>query len=196
MKKRYFHEVIEEEEKILAIGLKQSRLHKKERLEMALVSKIKERGKELSILEGHDRLQYLIDIARDVEELPTADKIEENKIRGCASNLWVVGIINKDNTMSYKHDGESYITKGTAKIIIDIVNGESKDAVSKLKLEDFKHLGIRELLTMQRQVGFASLIERIIRCSLQEREKTLHEVLMEGFREEQEQRRLEEEEDD
>ena len=32
-KKRYFHEVIEEEEKILAIGLKQSRLHKKERLE-------------------------------------------------------------------------------------------------------------------------------------------------------------------
>ena len=31
--KRYFHEVIEEEEKILAIGLKQSRLHKKERQE-------------------------------------------------------------------------------------------------------------------------------------------------------------------
>jgi len=33
MKKKYFHEVIEEDEKILAIGLKQSRLHKKERLE-------------------------------------------------------------------------------------------------------------------------------------------------------------------
>ena len=31
--KRYFHEVIAEEEKILAIGLKQSRLHKKERQE-------------------------------------------------------------------------------------------------------------------------------------------------------------------
>ena len=33
MKKKHFHEVIEEEEKILAIGLKQSRLHKKERLD-------------------------------------------------------------------------------------------------------------------------------------------------------------------
>ena len=33
MTKRYFHEVIEEDEKILAIGLKQSRLHKKERLD-------------------------------------------------------------------------------------------------------------------------------------------------------------------
>ena len=33
LSKRYFHEVIEEEEKILNIGLKMSRLHKKERLD-------------------------------------------------------------------------------------------------------------------------------------------------------------------
>ena len=32
-KKRYFHEVIEEEQKILDIGLKQSKANKKERLE-------------------------------------------------------------------------------------------------------------------------------------------------------------------
>ena len=32
-KKRYFHEVIEEDQRILDIGLKQSRLHKKERLD-------------------------------------------------------------------------------------------------------------------------------------------------------------------
>ena len=133
---------------------------------MNIVNKIKEKGKELSVLEGHDRLHYLIDIAKNVEELPTSDKIEENKIRGCASNLWVVGTINKDNTMTYEHDGESYITKGTAKIVIDLVNGESKEDVNKLKVDDFKHLGIKELLTMQRQVGFASLIERIIHLSL------------------------------
>ena len=33
MTKKYFHEVIEEDQKILDIGLKQSKLHKKERLE-------------------------------------------------------------------------------------------------------------------------------------------------------------------
>ena len=33
MTKRYFHEVIEDDQKILDIGLKQSRLHKKERLD-------------------------------------------------------------------------------------------------------------------------------------------------------------------
>ena len=130
-----------------------------------ILDKIKARGEEMAPLEGHDRLQYLIDIAREVPPLDDKDKIDENKIRGCASNLWVVGEKNKDNIMSYKHDGDAFITKGTAKIILDIVNGEKADNISKLTLEDFKHLGIRELLTMQRQVGFASLIERVIRIA-------------------------------
>ena len=60
---------------------------------------------------------------------------------------------------------DAFITKGTAKIIIDIVNGESAEEVAQLTLDDFKHLGIQELLTMQRQIGFAGLIEKIIRLS-------------------------------
>ena len=130
-----------------------------------MIEKIIARGEELKTLQGHDRLQYLVDLAKEVKPLSDKDKIDDNKIRGCASNLWVVGEKNKDNIMSYKHDGDAFITKGTAKIILDIVNGEKADNISKLTLEDFKHLGIRELLTMQRQVGFASLIERVIRIA-------------------------------
>ena len=130
-----------------------------------MIEKIIARGEELKTLEGQDRLQYLVDLAREVPPLSDKEKVDENKIRGCASNLWVVGEKNKDNIMSYKHDGDAFITKGTAKIILDIVNGEKADNISKLTLEDFKHLGIRELLTMQRQVGFASLIERVIRIA-------------------------------
>ena len=45
MVKKYFHEVIEEEEKILAIGLKQSRLHKKERLDREKANRLSRRKK-------------------------------------------------------------------------------------------------------------------------------------------------------
>ena len=130
-----------------------------------MIEKIIARGIELRTLQGHDRLQYLVDLARDVQPLSNKEKTDENKIRGCASNLWVVGEKDKNNTMIYKHDGDAFITKGTAKVILDIVNGESADKIGKLTLEDFKHLGIRELLTMQRQVGFGSLIERIIKLA-------------------------------
>ena len=127
-----------------------------------IIDKIKSRGEEMSPLEGHDRLQYIIDLAKEVPPLSNEHKIEENKIRGCVSSLWVVGKANDDGTMSYQHDAESYMTKGTAKVIVDIVNGEQKSEIANLTLESFRGLGIKELLTMQRQVGFASLIQRII----------------------------------
>ena len=122
-----------------------------------ILDNIKERGEEMAPLEGHDRLQYLVDLAREVEPLS-----DEDKIRGCASNLWVVGKMNKDGTMSYRHDGDAWITKGTAKVIVDLVNGAHRSEIAHLTIESFQGLGIRELLTMQRQVGFGSLIERII----------------------------------
>ena len=88
-----------------------------------ILDKIKARGEEMAPLEGHDRLQYLIDIAREVPPLDDKDKIDENKIRGCASN---------------------------------------RSEITHLTLESFEGLGIRNLLTMQRQVGFGSLVERMI----------------------------------
>ena len=130
-----------------------------------ITDKIKNRGEEMSVLEGMDRLQYIIDEARKVEPLGDEYKTDENKIRGCISNLWVGGEQLADGTMEYYHDADSHMTKGTAKVILDIVNGEPKGEVAKLTLESFMPLGIRDLLTMQRQVGFASLIERVIRIA-------------------------------
>src|SRR6056300_1028904 len=112
-----------------------------------ILDKIKARGDELALLQGHDRLQYLVDLAKEVKPLSDKDKVDENKIRGCASHLWVTGKQNEDATVEYKHDGDAWITKGTAKVIVDLVNGERKSEVADLSLESFKALGIRELLT-------------------------------------------------
>ena len=130
-----------------------------------IIDKIKTKGENMSILEGMDRLQYIIDEAKKVQPLADEHKTEENKIRGCISNLWVTGNVTEDGTMQYQHDADSHMTKGTAKVILDIVNGEKQTEVAKLTLDSFQPLGIRELLTMQRQVGFASLIERVVRIA-------------------------------
>ena len=130
-----------------------------------ILDKIKSRGEEMSVLVGHDRLQYIIDEARKVEPLDEKFKTEENKIRGCVSNLWVTGKVLEDGTVKYRHDAESHMTKGTAKVILDLVDGEHRSEVANLTLESFMPLGIKELLTMQRQVGFASLIEMVIKIA-------------------------------
>jgi sulfur transfer protein SufE len=67
--------------------------------------------------------------------------------------------------MIYQVDGEAHITKGTAKVVTDIVNGEQRSEVANLTVENFTPLGIKELLTVQRQNGLGELIDRIIRIA-------------------------------
>ena len=130
-----------------------------------ITDKIAEMGENLKLLEGHDRLHYLIDKAKDIDPLPESAKTEDNRIRGCASKLWVIGGAKEDGTMMYQVDGDAHISKGTAKVVTDIVNGEHKSAVAGLTVESFTPLGIKELLTMQRQNGLGELIDRIIRIA-------------------------------
>ena len=127
-----------------------------------IIDNITEMGENLKLLEGHDRLHYLIDKAKDMEPLPESAKTDDNRIRGCASKLWIIGGAKKDGSMMYQVDGEAHISKGTAKVVTDIVNGEHRSAVAHLTVESFEPLGIKELLTMQRQNGLGELIERII----------------------------------
>ena len=130
-----------------------------------IIDKIQEMGDNLKLLEGHDRLHYLIDKAKDIDPLPESAKTDENRIRGCASKLWVIGGTREDDTMNYQVDGDAHISKGTAKVVTDIVNGEPKNEVANLTVESFAPLGIKELLTMQRQNGLGELINRIIRIA-------------------------------
>ena len=130
-----------------------------------IIDKIKQMGEDLSMLERHDRLQYLVDKAREVEPMAEEHKTEDNRIHGCASKLWIVGTKDIDDTMQYQADGDAFITKGTAKVVTDIVNGAHVSEIANLKVEHFVQLGIKELLTMQRQNGLGELINRIIRIA-------------------------------
>ena len=122
-------------------------------------------GEDLAMLQGHDRLQYVVDKAKEVEPLPEEVKTEQNRIHGCASKLWIIGGADNEDKMRYKVDGDAFITKGTAKVVTDLVNGEMRSDVANLTVENFADLGIKELLTAQRQNGLGQLIDRIIRIA-------------------------------
>ena len=130
-----------------------------------ILDRIRDMGDNLRMLEGHDRLQYLVDKAKEGEPLPDAAKTEDNRIHGCASKLWIIGGAKDDGTMMYQVDGDAHITKGTAKVVTDIVNGEHRSVIANLTVDSFTPLGIKELLTMQRQNGLGELIMRIIRIA-------------------------------
>ena len=123
---------------------------------------IKKKGDEISVLDSNDKLEYLIDLAKDCDGLEEKYKIDKNKIFGCASNLWVVGKKESNGTINYSFDADAFITKGTTKLVVDLLNNQSISDISNLNKDDFKPLGIMQLLTAQRQNGLGNLINRLI----------------------------------
>lgn len=126
---------------------------------------IKKKGEEISVLNGTEKLEYLIDLAKETEQLDQQYKIDNNKIFGCASNLWIVGKKDTRGKMDYKFDADAYITKGTTKLVVDLLNNQFANDISTLNKNDFKPLGIMELLTAQRQNGLGNLIDRLIKLA-------------------------------
>jgi cysteine desulfuration protein SufE len=127
---------------------------------MRIKDKIQQWSETLAELSGMDRLEYLIELGRRLTPLESNLKIDAFKIHGCASNLWLVPQFEKD-VLTLSADADAFITKGTAYMVLDILNGQRYGSIKKIKREDFASLGMAELLSVQRQNGLGLLITTI-----------------------------------
>ena len=127
---------------------------------MKIKDKIQQWSDNLKLLSGMDRLEYIIELGRKLLPLDDRFKIDSFKIHGCASNLWLVPRFEKD-TLMLSADADAFITKGTAYMVLDILNGQRYGSIKKIKREDFAPLGMAELLSVQRQNGLGLLITTI-----------------------------------
>jgi cysteine desulfuration protein SufE len=127
---------------------------------MRIKDKIQQWSDNLKPLSGTDRLEYIIELGRKLLPLDDKFKIDSFKIHGCASNLWLVPRFEKD-TLVLSADADAFITKGTAYMVLDILNGQRYGSIKKIKREDFAPLGMAELLSVQRQNGLGLLITTI-----------------------------------
>ena len=127
---------------------------------MRIKDKIQQWSDNLKLLSGTDRLEYIIELGRKLTPLDDRLKIDSFKIHGCASNLWLVPQFEKD-TLVLSADADAFITKGTAYMVLDILNGQRYGNLKKIRREDFAPLGMAELLSVQRQNGLGLLINTI-----------------------------------
>ncbi len=133
---------------------------------MSIKSKIANWGKQLSVLEGIDRLQYLVELADRKTSLSSDKRVNANMIPGCVSQIWV-DVRLEDNKVIADYDSDAMITKGITSVVCDCFTGATKEEVSDVVVEDFEQLNIKQLLTAQRQNGLGNLINTVINKSHQ-----------------------------
>jgi cysteine desulfuration protein SufE len=113
-----------------------------------------------------DRYRYVIELGRTLTPLDDSERNEANKVRGCASQVWLVteprGTNDKRTRMTFRGDSDAHIVRGLIAILFAIYSGRTADEILTADAPGiFNELGLREHLTPQRSNGFASMVERI-----------------------------------
>ena len=114
--------------------------------------------------EWEDRYRYVIELGKQLPDLPDADKTAEHKVQGCASQVWVVGERGEgsDPVMTFRGDSDAHIVRGLVAIVLTIYSGhKASDIVKTDALETFQKIGLVEHLSAQRANGLRSMITRI-----------------------------------
>ena len=113
-----------------------------------------------------DRYRYVIELGRSLPPLPEAARAEANKVRGCASQVWLAagvdGAVRAAPRLSFKGDSDAHIVRGLIAILFAIYSGRRADEILRIDAPNvFRRLGLAEHLTPQRSNGFAGMAERI-----------------------------------
>jgi cysteine desulfuration protein SufE len=114
--------------------------------------------------EWEDRYRYVIELGKSLPDLPDHEKTAENKVRGCASQVWLVTETGggKDPVLLFRGDSDAHIVRGLVAIVLAIYSGKPASEVAKLDaLETFRKIGMIEHLSAQRANGLRSMVARI-----------------------------------
>ncbi|MBI2720389.1 MAG: SufE family protein [Rhizobiales bacterium] len=112
-----------------------------------------------------DRYRHVIDLGRELPVLAEADHTPANKVRGCASQVWLVSRRSgpADNpVVEFYGDSDALIVKGLIAIAFMIYSGQTARAILATDAGPvLDELGLSSHLTQQRSNGFAAMIQRI-----------------------------------
>lgn len=108
-----------------------------------------------------DRYMHVIDLGKGLDALPEGTQTEANKVKGCASQVWLVSDLSGE-TWTFKGDSDAHIVKGLVAIVLEIFSGRSAAEIAALNANEIlSKLGLSEHLSAQRSNGLAAMIGRI-----------------------------------
>lgn len=123
-------------------------------------------AENLSFLDDwEDRLNYVIELGQALPPMPEADKTAENRVKGCASNVWLVSSTEHSAgsaVMTFRGQSDAIITKGLVAVLIALYSGRPAAEIAETDaVAWFRTIGLSEHLGMQRSNGLVAMVNRI-----------------------------------
>ncbi|MBD2576418.1 SufE family protein [Oscillatoria sp. FACHB-1406] len=99
------------------------------------------------------RYQQLLSYAKKLQPLPEEDKVPENKVKGCVSQVYISARI-EDGKVVYSGDSDAQLVKGLVAFLIEGLNGLTPEEILKVSPDFIAETGLNASLTPSRANGF------------------------------------------
>jgi cysteine desulfuration protein SufE len=117
------------------------------------------------LADWEDRYRYIIELGRTLEPLRDDERTPETKVRGCASQVWLVSEASgsgADARLSFRGDSDAHIVRGLIAILFALYSGQTaKHILNVDEKAVLAKLGLNQHLSPQRSNGLASMVLRI-----------------------------------
>jgi cysteine desulfuration protein SufE len=112
-----------------------------------------------------DRYRYVIELGRTLDPLTDDERVDQNKVHGCASQVWLVSRRDgseSDPVLHFRGDSDAHIVKGLVAIALSAFSGRKASEIEAFDASNlFDELGLVEHLSQQRANGLRSMVARI-----------------------------------
>jgi cysteine desulfuration protein SufE len=126
---------------------------------------IDELVEEFELLDDwEDRYRYVIELGRMLPPLTAAEHSDANKVRGCASQVWMVSeaMNGGEPALRFRGDSDAHIVRGLIAILLALYSGRpAREIVATDPEAVFRRIGLRDHLTSQRSNGLSSMVQRM-----------------------------------
>jgi cysteine desulfuration protein SufE len=114
------------------------------------------------IEDWEERYRFLIEIGRRLEPLPDAARTEANKVKGCASQVWLETTAHPDGRLTFRGDSDAHIVRGLVTLTLAIFSGRTAAEIAATDhAAIFDRLGLAQHLTPQRSNGVRAMVDRV-----------------------------------
>ena len=121
----------------------------------------KEIAGEFSLFDSwDDKYEYIIDLGKKLPPLEDQYKLDENRVRGCQSTVWLVADY-QDGKIFYKAESDAVIVKGLISMLIRVLSGQRPDEIIQAKLNFIQQIGMTTHLAQTRSNGLLAMVKQM-----------------------------------
>ena len=109
-----------------------------------------------------ERYRHVIDLGKTLAPLNEAEHNDITRVRGCASQVWLVSEPGADGALTFRGDSDAHIVRGLVALVLRLYSGRTAaDILAFDARAAFERLGLTGALSVQRSNGLASMVGRI-----------------------------------